>query len=237
MVEILLLYYNRPEMVKSALRSVLEQTSPDWHLSVIDDSSNISILEILPSIFSQDIIDTKITVYNTNDTLQNKQNRGGSLIGKFMNQALIDSKADIGIMLCDDDVLIPNYIFLLNEFYKNNPSTPASYCHVIVFDPSTEDYKTKEKTPTFLNMHTYPINPCNSVDASQVSWKIREILDKNIVFPSPQTSNLDASFYARLFETFGGIPFNGITGQYKAFFHDSLTERNKRSSTFSVQIQ
>lgn len=53
---------------------------------------------------------------NTEDSKENKLRRGGSMFGKYANIAMETIDSDIIIMLCDDDALIPDYLFNLNVF-------------------------------------------------------------------------------------------------------------------------
>lgn len=221
---ILLFYYNRPKMVRSAIQSIIESDYKNWELAFIDDSdipeSDIDLGLIFPP---EDL--HKIKIYKTNDTRANKLARGGSVFGGFANQAIQDSNANIVIMLCDDDALIPDYLTNLNNFYKNHININYAHSHVIEFNPLIEDYKNKSKTQSALNFNG-PIVPYNNVDASQVSWRIECSKNGGIWFPSPKTNALDYVVYTQLFNKYGNCEFTGFDGQYKAFHDRQLGRTN-----------
>lgn len=219
---ILLAYYNRPNMIRFALNSIANQTHKDWELAFVDDGSDSPGRPIVEEILSKDI--DKVKFYNTNNTREHKESQGGSLLGLYWNEAMVASDADIAIMLCDDDALYVDYLENLNNYYSLNPNVIHSYGHVSIFNPL--EYTSVEGIPVntdiWLNAHTYPINPNCSVDASQVSWRIRPVVDHGARFPFPQTINLDATFYEQLHRLIGLCEYNGLITQYKGWHADQL---------------
>jgi glycosyltransferase involved in cell wall biosynthesis len=218
-------YYERPEMVKLALDSICAQGDADYHLAIVDDGSTKPLRDVIDQ-YVWTIGD--VTLYNTNDSVEQKLAQGGSRFGSFWNKAIEDTDADLGIMLCDDDALVPGYINGLDRYYTANQDVKYSYGHVSVYDPTT--YPSIDNMPfdygTFLNAHTWPIDPYCRVDASQVSWRIKDWKEAGIKFPAPQTAALDAEVYSQMFEAFGPCPFNEMVVQYKGVFSDQLGQRS-----------
>src|SRR5438105_2894834 len=105
---VLLLYFERPRLVRNALRSVLAADAhhPDWELAFIDDGSPTpgepAAREVLAG------HPGKVRFHNTGDSAGDKR-ENGCRIGAFMNRAVRESDADLGVMLCDDDMLYPTY--------------------------------------------------------------------------------------------------------------------------------
>ena len=217
---ILLFYYNRPVLVRNALQSLQETSYQHWELIFIDDS-----LETLPG---KPIVeeyfgnDKRIKYYCTNDTMEERHKRGTSIFGKTANQGINESNADIMLMLCDDDALYPTYLEGLNRFYLANSDIKYSYSHIILFDPTKEDYHNATMIPTFHN-NLKAINPVCNVDSSQVSWRLKETRD--VQFPENKTIALDAVVFGQLFQKFGNCIFNGLIGQYKGWFDGQLGKR------------
>lgn len=218
-------YYERPDMVRLALDSICAQGDADYHLAIVDDGSTKPIRPIL-----DEYLWTigEVTLYNTNDSVEQKLVQGGSRFGAYWNKAIDDTDADIGIMLCDDDALAPGYINGLDRYYTNNPDVKYSYGHVSVYDPrdypSIDSIKYNPASP--LNTSTWPINPFCRVDASQVSWRIEDWKEAGIKFPAPQTTALDAEVYAQMHHAFGPCPYNEMVVQYKGVFPDQLGQRS-----------
>jgi glycosyltransferase involved in cell wall biosynthesis len=221
---ILLAYYNRPEMIVNALNSIKNQDYKNWELAFVDDGSEVPGAPIARKILKDHL--EKIKFYNTNNTREDKVNQGGSIFGKYWNEAMYSSDADIAIMLCDDDALYPEYLKKLNEYYLNN-NVEYSYGNVSLFNPSIEKGidNLANNLDTFLNLHHGPIVPYNNVDASQVSWKIETIKRFNIKFAYPKTADLDADLYSQLYNCLGYCHYNGIITQYKGWHDDQLGNR------------
>ena len=219
-VLILLAYYNRPRLVRNALLSIQESTYKNWELAVVDDASEFEAKEVVLEMFSDEEL-SKTKFYNTNDKYELKAERG-SISGEYLNKAIEESDADLVIMLCDDDALVPDYLENLVKYFTENPDRNYCYSHVIQFNPLEEDYHGKEATPIFMNK-TWDLNPANNVDASQVAWKRKYSVGKDaILFPYPKTKNLDADIYDKMYLKFGACKFTGFYSQYKGMHQHQL---------------
>lgn len=225
---IILMYYDRPRMVRTALESISAQGYytdagyDNFEVAFIDDGS------ITPGKQIADQFDfDNIKYYNTFDSTEQKLDQGGSMFGKLVNQAIDESTADIGLMLCDDDALFLGALQGLSNFYQNHPFIHYSYGHVKTYDPMRVKSwaEIEGSTDTFLNNHVLPINPYCQVDASQVSWRMDMFKAADIKFPYPLTYALDAHVYAQMYEAFGPCPYNNMYVQYKGVFHDQLGTR------------
>lgn len=242
-------------MVRNALESIKNLDYENWELAFIDDGSLSPGKPIVEEILKDHL--NKITCINTEDSIADKSLRGGSNIGLYMNQAVESSDADISIMLCDDDALVFDYFSNLDRWFTDNPEKKYCYSHVILFDPflekpDKESFNTDEivwtghKQKRYKNRYnkTKRHNPENSLDSSQVAWRISN-KEKHISFPFPQTANLDATFYSKLNATYGPAVFSGFTGQYKGHHKDNLclrdqeakglSSKNKSSTIFSIK--
>jgi hypothetical protein len=224
---ILMAYYNRPNIVKNALESIKNQNYDNWELAFVDDGSDIPGKEIVEDILKDNI--HKVKFFNTNSSRQDKELSGGSVFGFYWNKAMYNSDADIAIMLCDDDALYPDYFKHLNDYYQQNENVIYSYGHVAIFDPyNIKNFNSlinsKANTDWMLNKIN-SINPENNLDASQVSWRIKNIVENKITFPFIRTANLDAFLYKQLYNFYHKCVFNGIIVQYKGVHPDQLGNR------------
>lgn len=221
---ILCAYYDRPNMIRRALESVQMQQHQDWELAFCDDGSLVPGEPIVREIFGDD---PRIIYYNTHDSVEQKYAQGGSRHGMMLNEAMIKSKADICIILCDDDALYPGYLAGLSDFYEKYPEINYSYGHVSVYDPLNFPGwdRLVDNYDNFINDHVGPINPVCQVDASQVSWRRKAGLYNGVLFPAPLTAALDAAVYGRMFQVFGPCVFNMLTTQYKGIFWGQMGNR------------
>ena len=243
-IEILLFYYDRPKMAMDfAVASVLNSDYENWFLTVIDDSSDQNSEELIHELIRRGdkyshTLEKKITIIKTGDTLQAKEERGGSMFGYSANTAIKEhSNADIWLMLCDDDALHKTYLSKLNKYYLENPKAIYSYCLVSIFDPKNfkdiwnlyETSELQEPTKNFigpmLNLSGEIDTGCCKVDASQVSWRRENFLKDKIAFAYPKTKDLDADLYTKMSNAWGACQENKILGQYKAWFEDQLGSR------------
>ena len=219
---ILLFYYNRPKMVLNALTSINKLSYKNIEIAFIDDGSDhpgepVAREHLKPSILK------KVKFYNTNDTIKQKIDRGGSEFGKLANEAVKNSDADIVLMLCDDDALFSDYLDYLNSFYKFNPRINYAYCKLKYYDPTKVAYnKAKENEDDVTNKL---INPVTNLDSSQVSWRIKCMREKDFWFPYPRTRNLDAVMFVHLWHHYKHCAPLKEFGQYKGLFDDQLGNR------------
>lgn len=224
---ILLAYYNRPKMVRTALQSVRDLEYDDWDVAFIDDASDVPggpiALEYIPA--------AKLAIHRIEDTVENKIKRG-SMHGFALNTAIQRSDADAVICLCDDDALIPDYLINLDRFFRENPRVMYAYSHVRIFNPFVDSPNASLlKTSYFTNL-TDPVMPSCRVDGSQVAWRMVCNTAGAVWYRFPQTSNLDACFLSDLSNKYGPCDYTGFDGQYKAIFPDQL---GVRKSPYDVQ--
>jgi hypothetical protein len=224
---ILLFYYERPEMLNSAIQSVLQQDYHEWEVFLIDDGVKFKARDHVDlRCFSEN----KLTLVEIGDNEQVKLKRqerqssfGGSIFGAFANTAMSTTDATHAIMLCDDDELKPDYLSKLRDWYSCNDSN-YSYCHLEFKDPNNGSSVENDYT-RYLNSKSHPINPVNEVDSSQVSWSVEAWRNSGIHFPYPQTSHLDRSIFQQMYSSWGDCRFNGITGQIKGIHKEQLIHR------------
>jgi glycosyltransferase involved in cell wall biosynthesis len=230
---ILLFYYNRPTLVKTALQSIKNHNYSNWELAFIDDGSEEAGKPIVMDMFPDDL--EKIRFYNTNDSIEDKINRNGvdgSIFGKYAQLAIEESTADYVIMLCDDDALYPEYFKNLNKYFEEHPDEHYVYSHIHIYDPTIE--RIQDDLP-YEHHHlnkTENLNPYFKIDMSQVAWRRNSFISANIKFPYPMTANLDAAIYIQMHSAFGDCKFSGFKSEYKAmdkgFYKDQLSHRMGR---------
>jgi glycosyltransferase involved in cell wall biosynthesis len=238
-------YFNRERMVQRALESV-KMSFGDWQAIFVDDGSAVSGEEIVRLTMPDEYRSGRIKCYNTGDSIAIKTANKGSRLGEFWNAAMYESDADIAIMLCDDDALFYNYIPALAEYYKSAPHVNYSYSHLAMYNPAMY-YESLADIPidleffntpvsgmdSPLNIGPMPMNPYHRLDSSQVSWRIKPVIEAGIKFPARQTADLDASLYSQLFENFGVCLYNGLISQFKGWHQDQMG--NRRDDLYGLQ--
>lgn len=230
--ELIIFYYKRPTIVLNALESVKLSTYNNWHLTLIDDSSDDSFKE---TFYNFGFDSEKINYIAIMMPDSEKLKLGGSIFGSYINTVVRNTNADVIIPLCDDDALLPDYMTKLNSFYINNPNNVWAYCHLKFFNPKTESYKDAKLVPEnpelnypHMNANMTPINPYCRVDSSQVTFKTKALIDGEILYASPLTSNLDADIFMKMFKKYGNCPFMGSFGQCKGWFNEQLGVKQRQ---------
>lgn len=224
---ILCSYYNRPKLVRNALTSILaaNEHHGNWHLAFGDDGSRIPGRPIVEEILKDHL--RQVTFVQTDATFEEKV-RTGLILGKLANQVIRESDADIGIILCDDDELVPNYLKGLSDFFTRNPQVLYCYSKIYMYNPiiQTSSLAKKNLTGKF-NQWAGPIDPVNKVDASQVAWRLDCCKKHGAWFKEstkevpgkPWTKDTDKSFFENLYSKCGLCHPSGLVGQFKGV-HD-----------------
>ena len=230
--ELIIAYYKRPKIVLNALESILKSTYDNWHLTFVDDSGDDSFKE---TFLNYGFDSSKITYSPILMSDDEKNNIGGSIFGKYVNDAIQNTDADIIILICDDDAIFPDYMENLNKFYTKNPDKMWGYSHVKFFNPEKQHYSESTDVPsdrTFntsnLNDYTLPIQPSCRVDSSQVSFRKNAFTQTNLWYPYPYTKDLDRNVFEKLYEKIGLCHFTNCYGQYKGWFANQLGVRARR---------
>jgi len=219
---ILLVYFNRPNLVHNALESIRQLKYLNYEVAAIDDGSDIPLKDIIEEHYYD--IAPKFTHYQIKDSEAVKVSQGGSLQGKWLNIAMQNSDADFAVILCDDDALQPKYFKKAEEWLKSNPDEVYGYCHVVEFNPLTELPIPKACAPSGLN-YTKALNGRCMLDASQVLWRLAPVKRDGIAFPYPMTTALDADFYQQMYLKYGPCKFMWVVGQWKGVFPGQLGKR------------
>jgi hypothetical protein len=224
---ILMSYYNRPLLVKNALNSILKANEhhPDWHLAFGDDGSKIPGRPIVEEVL-KDHLD-QVTFVRSNMTFEDKI-KEGIVLGRMANKAMRESDADIALILCDDDELVPMYLKGLSDFFTNHPKILYCYSKVFMYNPLVQKSgNVKRRFNGKFNQHEGPINPVNKVDASQVAWRLSCCKEHGAWFREstkevpgkPWTRDTDKGFFQNLYDKCGPCHPTNFPGQFKGV-HD-----------------
>src|SRR5258708_37105035 len=95
-IDVMMPYYGDVALMQAAVRSVLAQTDPDWHLTVVDDGEAADV----PEWFAQ-LGDPRVTY------LRNEANLGGS--GNFQKGLELATRDRLTIIGCAD-LPLPNEV-------------------------------------------------------------------------------------------------------------------------------
>jgi len=231
---ILCSYYQRPKLVRNALSSILaaNEFHQDWELAFGDDGSKIPGRPIVEDVL-KDHLD-KVTFVQSGMTLDDKL-KSGLMLGKMANDAIAASSADLGLVLCDDDELHPEYLKNLSAFFEANPNVLYAYSKIHLYNPLYQKSSDVNNLNHKYNQWVTPINPSCRVDASQVSWRLScckqmeaWFYDSTKCVPDrPWAKDTDRGFFENIYSKCGDCYPTNIVGQYKGTHdHQLLWHKN-----------
>jgi hypothetical protein len=224
---ILCSYFNRPLLVRNALNSILKANEyhQNWELAFGDDGSHIPGRPIVEEVLKDHL--NKVRFYQSDMKFEDKIEQG-LILGRMANVAMENSDADVAIILCDDDELVPTYLRGLSEYFSSHPKILYCYSKIHLYNPF---YNTSASVDNSVvgryNNYNGPIDPVGKVDASQVAWRLACCKKRGAWFAEstklvegrPWTKDTDKSFFENLYSKCGEAHFSGLVGQYKGI-HD-----------------
>lgn len=190
-VTVVIVTYNRPDFVREAIQSVLNQTFADFELIVVDNGVEIPAKEIVES-FS----DSRIRYIQNN---KNTDCAGGKNIG------IKNMSGEFVAFLDDDDVWFPNKLELqINAFEKNSE---AGFCFTAVtqvFDHGAIDSTVPEGIGNYYERALNKFGGFLSVTLMIRGNVIDEIGFMDEAFPS----HTDIEWVIRIAKKYKGIGIN-----------------------------
>jgi glycosyltransferase involved in cell wall biosynthesis len=230
-VLILLTYYERPNLVRGFLRSLLasDEQHSNWELAFIDDGSAKPGRPIAERILKDHL--HKVRFYNTDMSADMKKLSGGCFFGRCMNDAIKKSDAGIVIMAGDDDEIHPDYLKNLSEFFEKHPDILSCYSNVHVYNPLLEKasntHNLYSEDPNWKGHAWFgrPIDCAYKVDGIQVAWRTKCNKVLGAWMPFPIWINHDAAFFEDLNSRAGRSVYTGFVAMYKGR-HDGQLIKN-----------
>jgi hypothetical protein len=237
---VMMAYYNRPLMVRNALKSIVKANEfhQNWHFIFGDDGSSIPGRPIVEEILKDNL--DKVTFIESNSTFEDKL-KNGLLLGKYANEIMKDSDADVALVLCDDDELFPTYLMNLSKFFNENKDVLYCYSKVHVYNPLFQKSENVDNITGRYNQWNDQINPVGKLDVSQVAWRLDCCHKRNawfgcstkIIEDKPWVSDTDRSLFEQLHDKCGLCHPTNFVGQYKAV-HDYQLLWHKNATTESL---
>lgn len=224
---IILVYYQRPDLVRNALNSIKELDYDNWELAFIDDGSRDMGEPIVRDVFTERELN-KTKFYYCPDTMEQKMLQGGSRHGEFMNKVILESNAEYFVVLCDDDAIIHTYFKELDTIMQSE-THPYWYSKLKFFNPTKQSYKEATEVAqesfvgsTYTINHEHPLKPICMIDGLQMVCNTACFKDGSIAYPYPQTRMLDATMYQQLYDKYGECYPTKVFGLYKGAFAEQM---------------
>lgn len=120
-VDVTLPYYGDVELLKRAVRSVQEQTFPDWRLTVVDDGYP----DPEPERWFATLGDPRVRY------LRNETNLGAN---RNYRKCLELTTAPLMVMMGADDLMLPQHLTVLTAVFRSHPDACVVHPRVQVID-------------------------------------------------------------------------------------------------------
>lgn len=125
LVSVLMPAYKQAQYIAEALKSLQNQTYPNWEVAVVDDGSPDNVAEIVKEFADKD---SRIRFHHT-------ENFG---LSGARNNAARFTTGELIIPLDADDIFHPDYIAECVKEFQKNPSTRLVFCQWEFFGASTK---------------------------------------------------------------------------------------------------
>ena len=212
--------YRRPQLLKRAITSVLNQTYPNFQVCVYDNASGDETAQVVKE-FSQK--DPRVHYYCHSENIGMIQN---------FNFGLQRVNTPYFSFLCDDDILLPDFYEKALEGFQKYPEAGFVATQTIiasdkkVLNISDDDYEEKLYQP--------PDGLLKMTSAWWITWTgvlfRKEVIDKVGLLDEQIGSLCDGEFELRISSVF---PYAVIKSPGAIFYHNKLS----LSSNWSVVEQ
>lgn len=236
---IALTYFERPNLVRNALKSILEANKyySNWHLLFIDDGSVVPGEPIAREVL-KDHLD-KITFYNSNLSPEDKLQFGWKF--NEILEAAIPINPDIFFHLEDDDEIYPTYFYNLNSFFEEHPDVKICYSNIHVYNPLQEQSKFVNNLSGKHNALVEPITSPYNLDISQMAIRWEIISKYKLRFTTIDMPVFNSGIFSMriggsltavqlfgktLFNKFGPAVYTGFASQYKGRHQKEAANRH-----------
>ena len=119
LISVIMSVYNEQEYIEDALRSILNQTEPDFELIIIDDCSTDDTVKIIEGLNDDRVI-----------LVKNEENCG---LTKNLNKALTMTKGEFIARMDGDDISMPDRSRIQTEFLNSHPDIMLISCNTATF--------------------------------------------------------------------------------------------------------
>jgi glycosyltransferase involved in cell wall biosynthesis len=201
LVSVIIPTFNRPDLLKRSIESVLQQTWPDFEILVINDGgADVSNILKIPG-------QEKIRYFNL------PENKGR---GHARNFAINNSSGKYLAYLDDDDLFYPGHLEKLVNFLENNRQYKAVYAGAMLtkLEIVNGAYVETGKTPFLTEKFDYDslLVIGNIALLSVIHHK--SCIEATGLFDETLSCNEDWDFWIRLGKKFGFAVVNEITCEF-----------------------
>jgi spore maturation protein CgeD len=124
-ISCILASYNRPTLVRQALKSIEDQTFHDFQLIVVDNSTKMDMTDLLRILAEFQGLLVKTLILRWIPT--NEERAGINALGKSVNIGLKHATGDLICYLADDDYYFPTWFEKANKYFEEHPEVQVGF--------------------------------------------------------------------------------------------------------------
>ena len=162
-ISVIVTTYNRPELLKETLDSILNQTYVDFELIVVDNNSNYDFFKLIES-----FNDNRIIAF---------QNENNGIIAVNRNFGIRKSKAKYIAFCDDDDIWVKNKLELQTKIILNNNNVDFISSNVFLFKKNIDNIHAKTNNRLVFSLNDFLKK--NQINTSTVLAKKSTLLKFN----------------------------------------------------------
>lgn len=155
--------YNRPRMIRQALKSISDQTYRNFELLVFDDSTCFNIMDAV-----SEFKFPSLQVHHAVISAEERRARGR--LGLNCNHGLYLAQGEVVCFLCDDDYYFPEWFAHVNAFFSH----PNNQDKNVVFGALCYSKDMEMTFPTQglgIWIDRQVVEPANVLDHNQVAHR------------------------------------------------------------------
>ena len=129
----------KKKWLKEAIVSALSQDYPNIEVIIVDDHSPQNLREVVVPF----LIDKRVSYY------YNEINLGGKSVTNNWNKCLEYVNGEFFVLLCDDDVLMPNFVSELLKLAHKYPKCNIFHGERVLYHENTYSFESMESWPEY----------------------------------------------------------------------------------------
>lgn len=119
-ISCILASFNRPTLLRQALKSVENQSHKDYQLVIVDDSTQMNIFDVVSEF---KFTDSVVIHEDVTAAARAKVSR----LGVNVNAALEHATGDVIVYLADDDYYFPGWFEAVSKYFETHPDVKVGF--------------------------------------------------------------------------------------------------------------
>lgn len=219
-VSVIIPTYNRAEFLRSAIRSVLNQTFQDFEIIVVDDASKDKTQEVVSSFSDRRI-----------EYIRHEINKGGSAA---RNTGIRMSEAEYIAFLDDDDEWLPEKLHMQVELMESSPPMVGCIYTGFSFVDRNNERVLAQRIPSKRGYLFNELANGNCIGTSSTPLLRKECFEKVGLFDERLSSNQDYDMWIQISKEYQFECIEKVLVTYRV--HENKVSNNQGAIMNGLEI-